>query len=94
MPIRDSKSEAAVKPLDTSQSEIERIVRAESSDPFHFLGPHWLDRDGKRVLAIRAYHPAASEMAVEWLGGSPQRHSAIAAEKIHPGGVFEAVVPE
>ncbi|MFY9732116.1 MAG: 1,4-alpha-glucan branching protein GlgB [Candidatus Acidiferrales bacterium] len=92
MPIRDSKSEAAVKPLDTSQSEIERIVRAESSDPFHFLGPHWLDRGGKRVLAIRAYHPAASEMAVEWLGGSPQRHSAIAAEKIHPGGVFEAIV--
>jgi len=44
MSIRDSKSEAAVKPLDTSQSEIERIVRAESSDPFQFLGPHWLDR--------------------------------------------------
>ncbi|MGB9244891.1 MAG: 1,4-alpha-glucan branching protein GlgB [Candidatus Acidiferrales bacterium] len=93
MSPRDSKSEAAVKPLDATQSEIERIVRAESSDPFHFLGPHWLDRDGKRVLAIRAYHPAASEMAVEWLPNSPKRHSAIAAEKIHPGGVFEAVVP-
>ena len=93
MSTRDSKSEAAVKPLDARQSEIERIVRAESSDPFHFLGPHWLDRDGKRVLAIRAYHPAASEMAVEWLGNSPKRHSAIAAEKIHPGGVFEALVP-
>ena len=93
MSTRDSKSEAAVKPLDARQSEIERIVRAESSDPFHFLGPHWLDRDGKRVLAIRAYHPAASEMAVEWLRNSPKRHSAIAAEKIHPGGVFEALVP-
>ena len=92
MSIRDSKSEAAVKPLDTSQSEIERIVRAESADPFRFLGPHWLDRDGKRVLAIRAYHPAASEMAVEWLGNSAQRHSAIVAERIHPGGVFEAIV--
>ena len=93
MSTRDSKSEAAVKPLDASQSEIERIVRAESSDPFQFLGPHWLDRDGKRVLAIRAYHPAASEMAVEWLRNPPKRHSAIAAEKIHPGGVFEAIVP-
>jgi 1,4-alpha-glucan branching enzyme len=92
MSIRDSKSEAAVKPLDASQSEIERIVRAESSDPFQFLGPHWLDRGGKRVLAIRAYHPAASEMAVEWLGNSAGRRSAIAAEKIHPGGVFEAIV--
>ena len=92
MSIRDSKSEAAVKPLDASQSEIERIVRAESSDPFQFLGPHWLDRGGKRVLAIRAYHPAASEMAVEWLGNSAGRHSAIAAEKIHAGGVFEAIV--
>ncbi len=92
MSPRDSKSEAAVKPLDASQSEIERIVRAESSDPFNFLGPHWLDRDGKRVLAIRAYHPAASQMAVEWLGNSRGRHSAIAAEKIHPGGVFEAIV--
>jgi 1,4-alpha-glucan branching enzyme len=93
MSPRDSKSEAAVKPLDASQSEIERIIRAESSDPFHFLGPHWLDRDGKRVLVIRAYHPAASQMAVEWLRNSPKRHSAIAAEKIHPGGVFEAIVP-
>jgi len=93
MSPRDSKSEAAVKPLDTSQSEIERIVRAESSDPFHFLGPHWLDRDGKRVLAIRSYHPAASEMAVEWLRNSAGGRSAIAAEKIHPGGVFEALIP-
>ena len=93
MSPKDSKSEAAVKPLDPTQSEIERIVRAESSDPFHFLGPHWLDRDGKRVLVIRAYHPAASQMAVEWLRNSPKRHSAIAAEKIHPGGVFEAIVP-
>jgi 1,4-alpha-glucan branching enzyme len=92
MSIRDSKSEAVDKPRDATNSEIERIVRAESSDPFHFLGPHWLDRDGKRVLAIRAYHPAASQMAVEWLRNSPKRHSAIAAEKIHPGGVFEAIV--
>jgi 1,4-alpha-glucan branching enzyme len=92
MSPRDSKSEAAVKPLDASQSEIERIVRAESSDPFQFLGPHWLDRAGKRVLAIRAHHPAASEMAIEWLGNSAGRHSAIEAEKIHPGGVFEAIV--
>ncbi len=71
MSIRDSKSEAAVKPIDATQSEIERIVRAESSDPFHFLGPHWLDRDGKRVLAIRAYHPAATELAIVWLRGFP-----------------------
>jgi len=92
MSIRDSKSEAAVKSLNASQSEIERIVRAESSDPFQFLGPHWLDRAGKRVLAIRAHHPAASEMAIEWLGNSAGRHSAIATEKIHPGGVFEAIV--
>jgi 1,4-alpha-glucan branching enzyme len=93
MSPRDSKSEAAVKPLDTSQSEIERIVRAESSDPFHFLGPHWLDRDGKRVLAIRSYHPAATEAAVVWLGSSLARSATIAAEKIHPGGVFEALIP-
>jgi 1,4-alpha-glucan branching enzyme len=92
MSLRDSKSEAVDKSLDASQGEIERIVRAESSDPFHFLGPHWIERDGKRVLAIRAYHPAATEMAVEWLRKPPLRHSAIAAEKIHPGGVFEAIV--
>ena len=92
MSIRDSRSEAAVKSLDANESEIESIVRAESSDPFHFLGPHWLERDGKRVLTIRAYHPGAIEMAVEWMPKPPLRHSAIAAEKIHPGGVFEAIV--
>jgi 1,4-alpha-glucan branching enzyme len=93
MSIRDSKSEATVKPLDASQSEIERIVRAESSDPFHFLGPHWLDRDGKRVLAIRSYHPAATEAAVVCLSSSLASSATIAAEKIHSGGVFEALIP-
>ena len=93
MSLRDSKSAATDKPLDATESEIERIVRAESPDPFHFLGPHWLDRDGKRVLAIRAYHPSATEMNVEWLRRSAERAATITSQKIHPGGVFEAIVP-
>jgi len=77
-----------MNPRGAATTEIERVVRAEASDPFHFLGPHWIDRDGQRVLAVRGYRPAATEMSVVWAGGAT-----FAANQIHPQGVFEAILP-
>src|ERR1700730_16993841 len=74
---------------DSFLEEIENLVRSEHSDPFQILGPHWEDRRGGTVLAIRAVHPGAVEVAVvSGATGGTQ-----AAVKIHPEGLFEAVVP-
>ena len=68
------------------REEIERIVRGEDSDASLILGPHWVERDGKRVLVVRAFRPGATEASILWRGNPAQ-----AMTEIHPGGVFEAV---
>ncbi|MGB0036749.1 MAG: 1,4-alpha-glucan branching protein GlgB [Candidatus Acidiferrales bacterium] len=70
------------------QNELRSLVRGELSNPFHILGPHWIERDGQPCLAIRAFHPAAVEMHVIWSDGQ----AAHPAKQIHADGVFEAVV--
>jgi 1,4-alpha-glucan branching enzyme len=70
------------------QVAVEGIVRAEDPDPFHTLGPHWIDRDGKRLLAIRAFRPGATGVTILWGHGGT-----VPAYQIHPGGFFEAIVP-
>jgi len=68
------------------REEIARIVRGEDSDASLILGPHWAERDGKRVLVVRAFRPGATEASILWRGSPAQ-----AMTEIHPGGVFEAV---
>ncbi len=71
------------------RDEIERVVRGESDDASRILGPHWVERDGKRVLVVRAFRPGAMEASIFWRGNS----EAQAMTEIHPGGVFEALAP-
>jgi len=66
---------------------LERIARGEESDPFHILGPHWIERGGKRILAIRVYRPGAAEAKILWKNGASSP-----ATKIAPEGLFEAIV--
>jgi len=65
---------------------VESLVHAEHSDPLQILGPHRIERDGKRSLAIRAFRPGATEVNVV---SSASRESK-PATKIHPEGLFEA----
>src|SRR5690348_17511169 len=75
-PVRDPWKEA-----------IGRIVRGEDADPFQILGPHWIERDGKRQFAIRVYRPGAAEAKILWRDGISST-----ATKIAPEGLFEAIV--
>src|ERR1700722_14972867 len=68
------------------RDEIARIVRGEDTDASLILGPHWVERDGTRVLVVRAFRPGATEASILWRGNPTQ-----AMTEIHPGGVFEAV---
>jgi hypothetical protein len=69
------------------RDEIARIVRGEDSDASLILGPHWVERDGTRVLVVRAFRPGATEASLLWRGNPAQ-----AMTEIHAGGVFEAVL--
>lgn len=43
------------------EKEIEKIINGESHDPFKVLGCHPVNKDGKRIIIIRVYHPWAKE---------------------------------
>jgi 1,4-alpha-glucan branching enzyme len=69
------------------RDEVERIVRGEDSDASFVLGPHWIERDGKRVLVVRGFRPGAVEGSLLWRGNAvPQPMT-----QIHSDGVFESV---
>src|SRR5580692_10309541 len=74
---------------DPFQDEIENLVRGEHSNPFQILGPHWDDRNGRSSLVIRAFHPGAVEVSIVRAADNATH----LATRIHPDGVFEAVVP-
>jgi 1,4-alpha-glucan branching enzyme len=67
--------------------EIESILNAEHSDPFHILGAHVVECEAKPAIAIRAYLPGAEEVWVLREAG------VFPAELVHADGFFEAVFP-
>src|SRR5208282_5945466 len=69
--------------------EIAQILRAEHGDPFHILGMHLVEVQGKAAVAIRAFLPRAHDAWVVRADGgvTPLR-------RIHADGFFEAVFPD
>jgi 1,4-alpha-glucan branching enzyme len=65
--------------------ELERIVKREHGDPHSVLGAHTYNGGG---VVVRALRPAAQAVKVH-TGGKD-----VALEQVHPGGVFEGVVPD
>jgi 1,4-alpha-glucan branching enzyme len=63
------------------------LLRAEHGDPFSYLGPHAVERDGRRRFVVRVVQPHATEITVLIRGQE------IPAERVESGGVFEAVLP-
>jgi 1,4-alpha-glucan branching enzyme len=72
--------------LDPFEIELNALSKGRSSDPFQVLGPHWVERNGHSVLAIRAFLPRAARVTVIW-GSTSQ-----VAAKIHADGMFEAIL--
>ena len=86
--VGESKPIAA-KPIgDELDHEIAQLVRAEYSNPFRILGPHWIEKGGTQSLAIRALRPGAAEVSIVLTEGG----KSFPAVRIHPDGLFEAVV--
>jgi 1,4-alpha-glucan branching enzyme len=68
-------------------SEIEQIVRAEHSDPFHILGAHPIKLRGQTAVAIRVFLPDAARVSIL------RDDVPTPCELIHPDGFFEAIFP-
>ncbi|MFZ3329113.1 MAG: 1,4-alpha-glucan branching protein GlgB [Candidatus Acidiferrales bacterium] len=70
-------------------TEFELIVRGEHSDAFAILGPHWINADGRRSLAVRVFRPNAAEVTL--LGN--KNNESYPARQLQPEGLFEAIIP-
>lgn len=74
-------------PLD----QIALLVEQRHENPFAILGPHEVEADGQKMLAIRAYLPHGSQA---WVVDGPhgkERYRPM--RRIHPAGVFEVLCP-
>ena len=67
--------------------EIEAILKAEHSDPFHILGAHVVEWEGTPAVAIRAFLPDAEQVWV-W-----RDSDVLPSQRIHTDGFFEAIFP-
>jgi 1,4-alpha-glucan branching enzyme len=63
------------------------VIHGYHENPFEVLGPHEIEQDGRRALAVRAYLPEAQRAWVV----DPAQGASRPMRRIHPAGLFEAV---
>ena len=74
-------------PLGGPAAELESLVRGDHSNPHAILGGHPGEAEGRRGVAIRAFHPGATSAELILSDGAR-----IPLRSIHPAGVFAAFV--
>jgi len=87
--MHKTKPEAGTRARDSFGEAVEKLAQGTHDDPFGILGPHRIEREGRTALAIRAIRPGAASLEIVW---SADR-KAYPATRIHPDGVFEALLP-
>ena len=65
------------------------VIHGHHENPFEVLGPHEIEENGRRALAVRAYLPESQQV---WLVDAKHGFSR-PMRKIHPAGLFEAICP-
>ncbi len=70
------------------EAELDAIAQADHGDPFHILGPHWVQRGGVLLLAVRGFRQGATRAEIVWKSSG----AVTPADQIHPDGVFEALL--
>ena len=64
------------------------VIHAYHENPFTVLGPHEVEADGRRAIAVRAYLPEAQRAWVV----DPTLGESRPMRRIHPAGLYEAIV--
>ena len=68
-------------------SAIAPVVHGHHDNPFEVLGPHEIEEQGRKALAVRAYLPESQQV---WI--VDQKHGVSQPmRRIHPTGLFEAI---
>ncbi len=67
---------------------IEALLGGRHERPLEVLGPHEVECEGRKAVAIRAYLPHTKHA---WICPRSQRQQAM--RRIHPAGFFEAICP-
>ena len=75
------------KALSELELELDALARAEHGEPFRLLGPRTVERGGDQRIQVRVLHPYAESVSVVVEGRG------FAAERIHPAGIFEVILP-
>lgn len=65
------------------------LLESRHENPFELLGPHEVEHEGGRALAVRAFLPNSSQV---WLAHS-QHSERQPMRRIHPSGLYEAICP-
>ena len=73
----------------TSLETIGRLVDGQLENPHQLLGPHVVEHEGRRALAVRAFLPETKQAWVVDDGHEAPRPM----RRIHPSGLFEAICP-
>ena len=73
----------------TSLETIGRLVEGRLEDPRRLLGPHIVEHDGRKAMAVRAFLPQSQRA---WVLDDVQGESH-AMRRIHPSGLYEAICP-
>jgi 1,4-alpha-glucan branching enzyme len=75
--------------LEGDPQAVQRLVRAETSDPHALLGVHRLQWQGAEGLVVRAFAPAARGARLHVVGSEPQP-----MQQVHDGGLFACFLPD
>lgn len=70
-------------------SSVSRLVNGDHDNPFAVLGPHEIEYEGRRAMAVRAFLPDRNQAWV-W---QPAYQTSHPMRRIHPAGLFEAICP-
>jgi len=70
--------------------EIDRLVSGRHPDPGALLGPHEVQAEGRKALAVRAFLPNAPQA---WVIDPGHPEAPRPMRRIHPAGLFEAICP-
>jgi 1,4-alpha-glucan branching enzyme len=72
-----------------SLESLGNLVSGCLENPFELLGPHEVENNGRKALAVRAFVPESQKAWVL----DPAHNTSRAMQRIHPAGVYEAICP-
>ncbi len=65
------------------------LIEGRHENPFELLGPHEVEHEGGKAVAVRAYLPHSSQA---WIAHG-SHYEKLPMRRIHPSGLFEAICP-